>query len=103
MNEIATAIVALKLEAFEDRGKADFITSTDFEDIICLFNGRHSLVAEILSEEVVRKEICSRFARYVLDPTLEDAVLGFVQTESDSEMRFESIMNAMRSLAVSVE
>lgn len=99
----APFFVALKLEAFEDRGKADFITSTDFEDIICLFNGRHSLVDEILSEEVVREGICSRFARYVLDPTLEDAVLGFVQTESDSEMRFESIMNAMRSLAVSAE
>jgi hypothetical protein len=99
----APFFVALKLEAFEDRGKGDFITSTDFEDIICLFNGRRSLVEEILSEEMVREGICSRFARYVLDSNLEDAVLGFVQTEPNPEMRFESIMNAMRRLAASGE
>ena len=99
----APFFVALKLEAFEDRGKGDFITSTDFEDIICLFNGRRSLVEEILSEEVVREGICSRFARYILDPDLEDAVLGFVQTEPNPEMRLESIMNAMRRLAASGE
>ena len=42
--------VALKIEAFEDRGKGDFISSTDFEDIICLFNGRRNLVDEIMAE-----------------------------------------------------
>ena len=31
----------------EDRGKCDFFTSTDFEDIICLFNGRETIVEEI--------------------------------------------------------
>ena len=40
--------VALKLEAFEDRGSRDFLYSTDFEDVICLFNGRESIVEEIV-------------------------------------------------------
>lgn len=47
----APYFVALKLEAFEDRGKCDFFTSTDFEDIICLFNGRETIVEEIASSE----------------------------------------------------
>ena len=46
----APFFVALKLEAFEDRGKGDFIMSTDFEDVICLFNGRQSVVDEIMAE-----------------------------------------------------
>ncbi len=99
----APFFVALKLEAFEDRGHGDFISSTDFEDVICLFNGRHSLVEEILSESVVREGICERFSRYVQSQDLEDAVLGFVQTEPNPDARFAAIMNAFRRLAGSIK
>ena len=95
----APFFVALKLEAFESRGKGDFIASTDFEDVICLFNGRRSVAEEILTEPAVRAEIAERFARYVKAPDLEDAVLGFVQTESDPNGRFDAILSAFRRLA----
>ena len=95
----APYFIALKLEAFEDRGKGDFIFSTDFEDIICLFNGRHSLVDEILAEPTVGREIAEKFAQYVQEPELEDAVTGFVQNETNPEGRFEWIMEAFRRLA----
>lgn len=95
----APFFVALKLEAFEDRGNGDFIASTDFEDVICLFNGRPGVVDEILSEAVVCNGIRTKFSRYVKDADLEDAVLGFVQTESSPEERFRAIMSAFRRLA----
>lgn len=95
----APYFIALKLEAFEDRGKGDFIFSTDFEDVICLFNGRRSLVDEILAEPKVGRGIAEKFAQYVQEPELEDAVMGFVQTEANPEGRFERIMGAFRRLA----
>ena len=95
----APFFVALKLEAFEDRGQSDFLCSTDFEDVICLFNGRPGIVEEILSEPTVGAGIANKFAEYVKSDDLEDAVLGFVQTESNPEVRFDLIMSAFRRLA----
>ena len=95
----APFFVALKLEAFEDRGKGDFIMSTDFEDVICLFNGRRNVLDEILAEPIVCAGIAEKFARYVENADLQDAVLGFVQTEADPEERYKAIMSAFRQLA----
>lgn len=91
--------VALKLEAFEERGHKDFLASTDFEDVICLANGRESLVNEIMNCENLRGGISQKFRDYLTYPELEDAVDGFVQTESDSEYRKSRIMEAFRALA----
>ena len=99
----APFFVALKLDAFEDRGKSDFISSTDFEDVICLFNGRRNVVDEILAETAVCDGIAEKFCTYLQKPDVEDAVWGFVQTESDSENRFKAIMAAFRRLAAVAE
>jgi len=99
----APFFVALKLEAFEDRGKGDFICSTDFEDIICLFNGRPSIADEILAEPTVGPGIAGKFAHYLKSPDLEDAIVGFVQTESNAEMRLAAIRTAFRRLAESAQ
>ena len=95
----APFFVALKLEAFEERGKRDFVGSTDFEDIICLFNGRQTLVDEILSEPTVCRGITEKFAHYMKMPDIEDAVMGFVQTESNPSRRYADIMAAFSRLA----
>lgn len=95
----APFFVALKLEAFEERGRQDFIGSTDFEDVICLFNGRKTIVDEILSEPTICHGISEKFARYVKMPDIEDAVMGFVQTERDSSRRYIDIMAAFKRLA----
>lgn len=95
----APYFVALKLEAFEERGMGDFITSTDFEDVICLLNGRESIVSEVLQTEGVREFLSERFVRYLESADLEDAVEGFVQTENDPETRKEVILARMREIA----
>ena len=95
----APFFVALKLEAFEDRGKRDFIGSTDFEDVICLFNGRRTIVDEILAESAVCRGVTEKFVSYIDAPDLEDAIMGFVQTESDPARRHADIMAAFRRLA----
>ena len=91
--------VALKLEAFEERGHKDFLASTDFEDVICLANGRESLVSEIMNCENLRGGISRKFRGYLTCPELEDAVDGFVQTESAPEVRKMRIMEAFKAIA----
>jgi len=101
MSNIEEAIVKLdaKLEAFEDRGHKDFLTSTDFEDVICLANGREELADEIMDCENLRGEISQKFKDYLTYPELEDAVDGFVQTESAPDVRKKRIMEAFRAIA----
>ena len=95
----APFFVALKLEAFEDRGRGDFIASTDFEDVICLFNGRRTVADEILADATVGRDIAEKFSKYLPNRDMEDAVSGFVQTEMNPDESFEAIMSAFRRLA----
>lgn len=95
----APYFVALKLEAFEERGKKDFLASTDFEDVICLFNGRESLVGEIMACENLRMGLATKFKDYLANPELVDAVDGFVQTETCPDVRKKRILDAFRLIA----
>lgn len=95
----APYFVALKLEAFESRGQRDFLLSSDFEDVICLFNGRASIAGEIASCETLRVPLALKFAEYMRCPDLEDAVEGFVQTESNPERRKKGILSAFAAVA----
>ena len=95
----APYFVALKLDAFEERGGRDFIASTDFEDVICLFNGRETIVDEIQACVPIRNEIAARFSGYLKAPELEDAVEGFVQTETEPDMRKKCILKRFAKVA----
>ena len=95
----APYFVALKLEAFEERGNRDFIASTDFEDVICLFNGRESIVHEIAECDSLKAKLAGRFTSYLQSPDLKDAIEGFVQTESNPELRFKQILDRFTAVA----
>lgn len=91
--------VALKIEAFEERGRRDFLYSTDFEDIICLFNGRDSIVEEIEGDENLAEPLARKFAEYLKSPELEDAIDGFVQTETEPAKRKAAIISRFKLVA----
>ena len=95
----APYFVALKLEAFEERGQKDFLGSTDFEDVICLFNGRESIADEIAACHVIRSWLAAKFADYLKMPDMETAVEGFVQTEANPELRKQCIMERFAKVA----
>ncbi len=92
--------VMLKLEAFEDRGCGDFLTSVDFEDVICLFNGRKSIADEIAADEELGRHIGAKFKDYLMSTDLDYAVEGFVQTEDDPIRRKEAILSLFRRVAM---
>lgn len=57
----AAAFVATKLEAFLDRGRGDYVSSHDFEDILNVVDGRAALVSEIAAAPpgCHREGVCS--------------------------------------------
>lgn len=95
----APYFVALKLEAFEQRGHGDFITSTDFEDVICLFNGRDTIADEIISAPELALTLADKFRGYLACDDLYTAVEGFVVTEDNPDDRKLRILDAFRIVA----
>lgn len=95
----APYFVALKLEAFEERGGGDFITSVNFEDVICLFNGRETVADEIAAEREIGKMLGTKFAAYLRSDILDDAIEGFVQTERNPDERKAAILSRFQNVA----
>lgn len=95
----APYFVALKLEAFEERGKGDFLASTDFEDVICLFNGRPSIAEEIAATNDLREGLAKKFHAYLQSQDIEDAVEGFAQTERQPERCKSAILKRFAEVA----
>ena len=92
--------VILKMEAFESRGDGDLLCSHDFEDILCIFDGRPEIVGEIReAPDELRRELGSRLAQCLANPDVESAVEGFVQTGPNPESRMAAILARLRSVA----
>lgn len=68
--------VATKLEAYKGRGEGNALHSRDIEDIICVFDGRPSVVEEILTctDEKLKKYISDEFKVLLDDNNFEYAV-----------------------------
>jgi predicted nucleotidyltransferase len=68
--------VATKLEAYKGRGKGNALHSRDIEDIICVFDGRPSIVEEVLActDERLQKYISDEFKVLFYDDNFEYAV-----------------------------
>lgn len=91
---------ALKLEAFEGRGGGDYLASHDFEDIICLFDGRPEIVGEIAAAPAgVRNAVARHFQRDLAAGDFDTALDGFVQTEPFAEERKARILARYRAVA----
>lgn len=96
----APYFVALKLEAFDGRGEGDYLTSHDFEDVICLFDGRPETVGEIMAApEELRKALADHIRRDLAADDFETAVDGFVHPEPFAEERKARILGRFRAVA----
>ncbi len=64
-----------KLDAFDGRGKGDYLTSHDIEDVIAVLDGRREIVEEIKrSEPMLVHELSKRFQGLLNDSQFVDAV-----------------------------
>ncbi|MBG9374770.1 nucleotidyl transferase AbiEii/AbiGii toxin family protein [Panacibacter sp. DH6] len=69
----APYFIASKLEAFKSRGKNDGRTSTDFEDIVFVFENRFSIWEELKQcNEAVKEYLKSEFRNFLNSPLFEE-------------------------------
>lgn len=75
----AVAFVATKLEAFANRGKGDFLTSHDLEDVLNVVDGREQLADEMGSAPVALRAFVARaFAALLSHPDFMNVLPGLI-------------------------
>ncbi len=75
----AVAFVATKLEAFASRGKGDFLTSHDLEDVLNVVDGREQLVEEMAGAPVALRAFVARtFAGLLAQPDFMNVLPGLI-------------------------
>lgn len=92
----APAFVATKLEAFSNRGKADYLSSHDLEDILNIVDGRAELVGEILvASAELRNAVRRGFAKLLAEPGFEPSLPGLISDGS----RWPIVVERLKSIA----
>lgn len=75
---------ATKMEAFDGRGKNDFLGSHDLEDIIAVIDGREEIIEEIKdASENVRYYIAGKIDEWLNNDKFIDALPGHLGNASD--------------------
>ena len=89
-----------KLEAFDGRGRGDYLLSHDIEDLVAVLDGRPSIVDEVKkSESKLTNEISRRFQALLQDQRFIDSVSGHMPTDETSQARVTVILDIVKKIA----
>jgi len=92
---------ATKLEAFAGRGKHDYQSSHDLEDLMAVVDGRPELAEEIRSgPEDVRAYIGAEFRKLLATPEFLDALPGYLLPDQASQARVSILLERLRKIEV---
>jgi len=95
----APYFVATKLEAFEDRGRGDYLESHDLEDVLSVMDGRPEIVDEIAKAELQpRGYIAAVCARLVADEGFINALPGLI-IEGSPATRVPIVLERLKKIA----
>jgi predicted nucleotidyltransferase len=96
----APVFVATKLEAFQGRGKSDFLMSHDLEDIITVVDGRASLAQEARQFPVeLREYLASNFRALLASSDFLEALAGHLPGDAASQARLPALLERCRGMA----
>lgn len=96
----APLLVATKLEAFYGRGRGDYMSSHDVEDIISVVDGRRELLAEVEHcnldlQDYLRVE----FEELLGDPSFVESINAHFLPDAASQARVPAAIATLRRLA----
>jgi hypothetical protein len=95
----APYFIATKLEAFQDRGKQDFLLSHDLEDIISVVDGRPGIVDDISNApENLKKYLSSEFLTLMSNDQFLQALPGHLNYSNESEGRKKIVEKRMHEI-----
>jgi len=91
----AVAFVATKLEAFVSRGRGDFLSSHDLEDVLNIVDGRAELPHEMASAPFELRQAVSRvFSLLLANRNFENVLPGLIAEPERADL----ILERLRSL-----
>jgi len=89
-----------KLEAFNGRGKGDYMLSHDMEDIITVLDGRQEILDEIKNVDTeLACELATRFQQLLRHQRFIDAVSGHMPTHETNQARVANIIETINQIA----
>lgn len=93
-------LLATKAEAFEDRGRRDFVASKDVEDFLSVVNGRPELLDELReAPPEVRGYVSDTVAAWLRDNDFMEALPGQLAGDDASQARVSVLVARLRSIA----
>jgi predicted nucleotidyltransferase len=98
---VATApyFLATKIDAFYGRGKGDYLSSPDMEDIIHLIDGRAEIIDEIADSAAdVKDFIAGVFRKWLADGRFLEAVPGHLLPDQASQERRSIILGRIKKI-----
>ena len=96
----APYFVATKIVAFHDRGKLEFRSSRDIEDIITVVDGRAELAEEVASSlPDLRRFIATEIKGLLQTPRFVEAVAGHLSPDAANQARVGIVLARLEVLA----
>jgi hypothetical protein len=96
----APYFLATKLEAFNSRGKGDYFSSHDLEDVVAVVDGRPELLREIQTvSEDVRVFVAAEIARLLRTHQFRDALPGYLLPDSASQGRISTLLQRLEEIS----
>lgn len=96
----AVYFCATKLEAFAGRGKNDYQSSHDLEDLMAVVDGRAELIEEIhRAEAEVRTYIAAEVRKLLATSEFLDALPGYLLPDEASQARVSILLDRLKKIA----
>ena len=94
------AFLATKLEAFLGRGRGDYASSHDLEDLVSVVDGRGGIVEEVsASSDDLRSFLSVELGRLVTDERFLSALPGHLPSDSGNQARVPILLQRLRAIA----
>jgi len=91
---------ATKLEEFAGRGRDDYQSSHDLEDLLAVIDGRAELVKEIQAgPEAVRAYIASEIEKLLSTPQFTDALPGYLLPDAANLARIPILLERLKQMS----
>lgn len=88
-----------KLEAFRGRGRQDFMSSHDMEDIVAVLDGRPEIVEDIRqAKSDIRAYLVAELGRLLANRDFLDALPGHLPGDSASQRRVPIVLERVRGI-----
>lgn len=97
---LAPYFLATKLEAFDGRGKGDYRSSPDIEDIVAVLDGRAEILDEIKgASDNLQNYLADRFSTLLITQEFVEALAGHLPGDPASQGRLPLIKERIEAMA----